>query len=263
MDFHHFAASHTAGHPLLIVNAWDGASARYLHSLGHRVIGTTSLGSAYAAGHSDGHGRTFADVLALVERCRHLHIPVTADIENGFSDDPREVLNRVRELYEAGAIGINIEDGRPDQSLSPIGLAAEKVEIISQSLPELFINARTDAYWVAGNLSDHTKYDNAVARAQAYVDAGAHGIFVPGVTDRSTIRSLVSAIPAPLNVLIQPGGPTLAELTSDGVARISTGSLLLRIALSSIGTAVQNIQATHLETLEDLPTYSEFNEQGL
>lgn len=259
MDYENFAALHLPGKPLFLVNAWDGASARFLHSAGHSVVGTTSLGTAYAAGQPDGEGRTFADVLALVEQCTHLGIPVSADIENGFSDNPDDVLGYVREIHSAGALGINIEDGRADDTLNPVETAAEKIRAISRHVPGLFINARTDPYWIKDDDSDRDKYQTAVARARAYLQAGAHGIFVPGARDQETIRSLVSEIPAPLNVLYQSGGPTLTELASAGVARVSTGSLLFRVSLGSLENAVRTIRADESVALDNVPTYKAIN----
>lgn len=244
---------------MFLVNAWDGASARYLRSAGNSVIGTTSLGTAYAGGQPDGEGRTFADVLALVEQCTRLGIPVSADIENGFSDDPDEVLGYVREIHSAGALGINIEDGRADNTLSPVDVAAEKIKAISRHIPGLFINARTDPYWINDDESAQDKYQTATSRARTYLQAGAHGIFVPGTPGQETVRSLVSEIPAPLNVLYRPGGPTLTELASAGAARVSTGSLLFRMSLGSLETTVRTIRADESVASDSVPTYAAIN----
>lgn len=259
MDFNDFAALHRPGQPLLLVNAWDGASARFLYSSGNPVIGTTSLGTAYSAGLPDGEGQTFTAVLALVEQCTRQGIPVSADIENGFSDSAEEVLNYAREIHAAGAIGINIEDGLPNQTLIPLESAAERIRIISSHIPNLFVNARTDPYWVKDDSPDAEKFHVATRRAQAYREAGAHGIFVPGAAKQETIRALVSEIPAPLNVLCQPGGLSLHELAGAGVARVSTGSFLFRHSLGSLGSAVDSLRADGAMALDRVPTYGELN----
>ncbi|GAB3519611.1 isocitrate lyase/PEP mutase family protein [Arthrobacter monumenti] len=259
VDFDNFAALHQPGKPLFLVNAWDGASARCLHSAGHSVIGTTSLGTAYAGGQPDGEGRTFADVLALVEQCTRLGIPVSADIENGFSDNPDDVVGYVREIRSAGAVGINIEDGRADDTLIPVEVATEKIKAISRAAPGLFINARTDPYWIKDEGSDRDKHQTAISRAGAYIQAGAHGIFVPGITGQEPIRAVVSEIPAPVNVLFKPGGPTLSELASAGAARVSTGSFLFRLSLGSIETAARAIQADEPVASESAPSYAAIN----
>jgi 2-methylisocitrate lyase-like PEP mutase family enzyme len=135
-------------------------------------------------------------------------------------------------LAAAGAVGINLEDGRADGSLSPVGLHAAKIAAVKAAVPDLFVNARTDTHWLGGH------EEETAGRLAAYRSAGADGVFVPGLSDPARIAALVRTCELPLNVLHTPTGPTVAELGALGVRRVSLGSLLFRCAL---GAAVQDL----------------------
>ncbi|MFI6264816.1 isocitrate lyase/phosphoenolpyruvate mutase family protein [Micromonospora sp. NPDC051006] len=238
-SFAAFRALHHGDRPLLLPNAWDHASAAALAARGHPAIGTTSLGVAAAAGLPDGAAATRAETLHLARRLRGLPALLTVDVEAGFSDDPAEVAALAAELAALGVVGINIEDGRPDGSLAPPALTAAAVAAVKDTTPEIFVNARTDAWWLG--VAD--PLGQALERARLYRAAGADGIFAPGVPDPDTIGILVAGLDAPLNVLHRPGGPTVAELGRLGVARISTGSLLFRAALGAALAAADALRA--------------------
>ncbi|MDF3293958.1 isocitrate lyase/PEP mutase family protein [Streptomyces silvisoli] len=225
--FAHFRRLHHADRPLLLPNAWDHASAAALADRGFAAIGTTSLGVAAAAGLPDGTGATRERTLALARGLARLPVPVTVDIEGGFSEDPGQVAELAAELARAGVAGVNIEDGREDGRLVPVGHQCEVIEAAKQAAPRLFVNARTDTYWLADAPTGQT-----LRRAEAYQRAGADGVFVPGLTDEDTIAGLVRDLDAPLNVLYAPG-LSYERLAESGVARVSTGSLLFRVALHS------------------------------
>ncbi|WBB68995.1 isocitrate lyase/phosphoenolpyruvate mutase family protein [Micromonospora sp. WMMD812] len=231
-----FHALHHAGTPLLLPNAWDHASAAALATRGYPAVGTTSLGVAAAAGLPDGAAATRAETLRLARLLRGVSTLLTVDLEAGFSDDPAEVAALAVELAGLGVVGINLEDGRSDGTLDPPALTADKVAAVKVAAPDLFVNARTDAWW----LGVPDPLPQALERAGAYRAAGADGIFTPGVPDAATVGVLVAELDAPLNVLYRPGGPTVAELGRLGVARISTGSLLFRAAL---GAALATVDA--------------------
>ncbi|MEV0729539.1 isocitrate lyase/phosphoenolpyruvate mutase family protein [Polymorphospora sp. NPDC050346] len=220
MNFHEL---HRPGAPLLLPNAWDVASAKLFAAAGHAAVGTTSLGVAAAAGRPDGVGASRAETLALARLLAELPCPVTVDVEAGFSDDPAEVAGVAATLAGYGVAGINLEDAG-----GPPSLQVAKIVAIKAAAPGLFVNARTDTYWLGRG-----SYDETVWRLEAYVAAGADGVFVPGLRTPDTIRALVAAVDAPLNVLIAPDGPTVTELAGLGVARISCGSLLYRAALTA------------------------------
>lgn len=231
-----FHALHHADRPLLLPNVWDHASAAALAARGYPAVGTTSLGVAAAAGHPDATGAIHAENVRLARMLRPLPVLLTVDVEAGGADEPSTVAELVAELAGLGVVGVNIEDGTPEGDLAPAEVTAAKVAAVKAAVPRLFVNARTDTWWLG--VAD--PLPAALDRARVYRAAGADGIFVPGVQDRAAIAALVTAIDAPLNVLYQPGGPTVAELGALGVARISTGSLLFRAAL---GGALEALDA--------------------
>jgi 2-methylisocitrate lyase-like PEP mutase family enzyme len=234
--FDEFRALHRPGDPLVLPNAWDFASAASLVRAGFRAIGTTSLGVAAAAGLPDAEGRTRAETYALARRLGRLDCRVTVDIEGGFSDHPEDVARLAFDLASAGAVGVNIEDGRSDGSLADITRQQELIRAMKRRVPHLFVNARTDTYWLR---PEHPDLDETVARVRAYRAAGADGVFVPGLATPDDITRVVAATDAPLNVLFLAGRLRVPALADLGVARISTGSLLFRAALgATVATAL-------------------------
>ncbi|WP_410809156.1 isocitrate lyase/phosphoenolpyruvate mutase family protein [Micromonospora sp. 067-2] len=252
-----FRALHRGDRPLLLPNAWDHASAAALAARGHPAVGTTSLGVAAAAGLPDGVAATAAETLALARRLTRLPVLLTVDVEGGFSDDAADVAGYVAELAGLGVVGINLEDGRADGTLADVDATAEKIAAIKAVLPDLFVNARTDAWW----LGVDDPLPQTLARAQVYRAAGADGIFVPGTVHLATLRVLAERLDVPLNVLFQPGGPGLDELGRAGAARVSTGSLLFRAALGAALATADAVRTGGPTTPAGLPSYAEV--QGL
>ena len=234
-----FKDLHRPGEPLLLPNAWDHASAAMMAAAGFAAIGTTSLGVAAALGAPDGEGAARDENVALARRIVHLDAFVTADLEDGFSDDPGAVAELAAELAEAGVAGINLED-----RLGPPQEHAAKVAAVKARAPELFVNARTDTHWLG------REQETTAARLKAYAAAGADGVFAPGLTDEAAIAALADAVEAPLNVLFSHTLPRLAEL---GVARVSTGSALYRVALGAALDAAGALRAGG--TLPPAPGY--------
>ncbi|GAA2286594.1 isocitrate lyase/phosphoenolpyruvate mutase family protein [Glycomyces scopariae] len=224
-----FLAAHHGPRPLLLPNAWDHASAAALAAEGFTAIGTTSLGVAAAHGLPDGAAATRSLTVDLARTIAPLPAMISVDLEGGYSDDPTEVAALAAVLADLGIVGINLEDGRSDGTLRDPDLYASIITEIKARCPGLFINARTDTFW----LNTEAPLDNALARAERYLDAGADGVFVPGATDPADIRTLAARIDAPLNVLYMPTGLGLDALAALGVARVSTGSLLYRAAIST------------------------------
>jgi len=247
-----FAALHRPGDPLILPNAWDVASAAALVRAGFRAIGTTSLGVAAAAGVPDGAGAARTETLALARRLVGIECLLTVDIEGGFSDDPIAVAEFAEELYELGAVGVNVEDGRPDGTLRPAVEHAAIVAAIKAATPDLFVNARTDSHWLG------VDQDATADRLARYAAAGADGVFVPGVSDLDAIAELVRAVDRPLNVLYLPGRFSVGELAGAGVARISTGSLLFRVGLQAAVDSAIELDAGR-DVVAAAPTYAEVN----
>jgi 2-methylisocitrate lyase-like PEP mutase family enzyme len=225
-----FRALHYGVKPLLLPNAWDVGSAVAFADQGFPAIGTTSFGVGAAAGYADGARASKAQTVRLVRAMSALSAYVSADIEDGYSDEPGEVAEYVASL---GADGVNIEDSTGEALVRPDRHAA-KIAEIKRQVPGVFVNARVDNYWLgqdAGVLA-------VLERADAYVMAGADGIFVPGVTSAFELETLAAAIPVPLNVLVVPL-LTLEDLGGLGVRRVSTGSLPYRAAVdAAVGVAL-------------------------
>ena len=209
---------------------------------GFRALGTTSLGVAAVHGLPDATGRTYTETVELARRLVDLPVPVTVDIEFGLGADPAELSGRLSML---GVAGINVEDGRPD-GLAPAAEQAHLIRSIKQAAPELFVNARIDTYW-ANSAVEETRH-----RADLYVDAGADGIFVPGLREEALIRDLVDHLPVPLNLLSEL---PLHQLKDLGVRRVSTGSLLFRAAIKATTEAAKSIRAGRPVT--GVPSYAE------
>ncbi|MFG1951814.1 isocitrate lyase/phosphoenolpyruvate mutase family protein [Micromonospora sp. NPDC048830] len=252
-----FRALHVPGRPLLLPNAWDHASAAALAARGHPAVGTTSLGVAAAAGLPDGVGATREETLGLARLLRDVPVLLTVDVEGGFDDDPAQVAAYVAELAGVGVVGVNLEDGRADGGLADPALVAATIRAVKVAVPALFVNARTDAWW----LGVPEPLPEALRRARTFREAGADGIFVPGVPDPETVGLLAAEVGAPLNVLYRPGGPGLAELGRLGVARVSTGSLPYRAALGAALAVVDAVAAGDAGAGSAAPSYAEV--QGL
>jgi len=224
-----FFALHQSGSSFLLPNAWDGASARLFEEAGFPAIGTTSAGIAFAHGSPDGEriGRdemlhTIARIVSVVQ------IPVTADIEAGYGTGSGEVANTIEQVIAAGAVGVNIEDntGDPTSPLYPVEKQMERIAAARETAQRmnfpLVINARTDTY-LAQVGEGQARLEETIHRGRAYLQAGADSIFVPLVLDPASIQILVREIPAPLNLLSLPDGPSARELFQLGVARVSIG----------------------------------------
>jgi 2-methylisocitrate lyase-like PEP mutase family enzyme len=250
-----FRALHAAGEPLVLPNAWDYASGAALAAAGHPAVGTTSLGVAAAAGKPDAAAATRDETVALTRALVGLPVLVTVDIEAGFADDPGEVAELAATLAEAGAVGVNLEDGRADGTLTDPARHAAKIAAIRARAPELFVNARTDTYWLPG-AAGPDPLAATLDRLVAYRGAGADGAFVPGIADPDDVTAVVAA-GLPLNVLFLPGRHTLPELAGLGVARVSTGSLLFRAALAAAVRAAGEVRAGRTPDTAGLPSYAE------
>jgi 2-methylisocitrate lyase-like PEP mutase family enzyme len=231
MDFHQL---HHAGTPLLLPNAWDVASAVAYADAGFPAVGTTSFGVNATAGRPDGARASRDATTALVRALAALPAYVTADVEDGYADDPDEVAAFVAGL---GVAGVNIEDSIAATLVDPAAHAA-KITAIKQRCPDVFVNARIDNFWFRQDASVAA----VLRRAETYAAAGADGIFVPGATDPADLRALAAGSPVPVNVLVVPD-LTLADLAGLGIRRVSTGSLPYRAALDAavaVATAVRD-----------------------
>ncbi len=238
-----FHALHAPGQLLLLANAWDAGSARLIESLGATAIATTSCGVAWAQGYPDGDKLPVDRMVAAVAAiARVVRVPLTADIEGGYADNRTRICEVVKMVIGAGAVGINIEDG----SGTPEHLA-DKIQAARsaglQAGVSVFVNARTDVF-LRGLVPDAARVEEVARRAARYAEAGADGLFVPGLADPADIAAVVAATALPVNVMALPTLPPLAALKALGVRRLSAGG---SIAEAALGTA-RRLAAAFLAT---------------
>ena len=232
-----FRALHARPGAFVIPNPWDAGTARLLASLGFEALATTSLGLANSLGRVDGTSAvTRAEVL---ENCRVIaaatDLPVNADLENGYADEPRAAAEMIRLAAEAGVSGGSIEDttGVRERPIYDFAHAVERVQAaveVARGLPVPFLlTARADGLLFGRDL------DDTIRRLQAFEKAGADVLYCPGVRDLATIRMVASAVGKPMNVVMSAADPdlTVAQLGEAGVKRISVGGALSRLALAA------------------------------
>lgn len=227
---HAFRALHQPGRPLILFNIWDVGSAKAVAAAGAPALATGSWSVAAANGFPDGEKMPLEFALANLRRITAAtELPVTLDLESGYGDSAQAVGRTVAAAIEAGAIGCNLEDSFPaDGSLRDAQAQAERYRQARAAAQaagvELFLNARTDVFFQRPAAQhDQGMVAEAVERAKRYADAGADGLFVPGLVDQGLIETLVKAVALPVNVMVGEGTPAFARLAELGVARISHG----------------------------------------
>lgn len=234
--------------PLVLPNVWNAASAKIIENTGVKVIATTSAGIAWSCGFPDGQliGRVRM-LQALREIVNVTDLPVTADIESGYGTGSTEDIRQtIAAILEAGIVGINLEDtsGHDGHLLLDPATQAQRIQTARETAQtaeiDLFINARIDTY-LTGSGEPETRLSETIDRAKTYLEAGADGIFVPGVADSETIEALVNAFDAPLNIMAGPGALSISALKDLGVTRISMGPSIPLAVLSLIQQATHEI----------------------
>lgn len=224
-----FHALHSEG-LLVLPNAWDAGSARIVEHAGAKAVATSSAAVAWSHGYPDGEAIP-SDVLitTIREIARVVSIPVSADIEAGYSHDPQAAGDFAARVTDAGAVGVNIEDGQDSPDL--LSAKIEQVRrAATRSGVDVWINARVDVY-LHKLAEGQAAYDETARRARLYREAGANSIFAPGAVDETTIGNLVREVGLPLNVLAWPGLPGAARLAQLGVRRLSAGAGLAKASL--------------------------------
>jgi 2-methylisocitrate lyase-like PEP mutase family enzyme len=259
-------ALHHTGKVLLLPNVWDVASARTIEEAGFPAIATTSAGIAFSLGYPDGQKISRHEMLAQVARiARAVKVPVTADVEAGYGDRPEDTAETARQVIAAGAVGMNFEDGTddPQHPLIDLPLQLERIrairEVAEKSGVPIVLNARTDVY-LAQVGPPETRYDHALRRLQAYRDAGADCVFLPGLRDPETIKQFVKDVQCPLNILAGPGSLSITELGKLGVARVSLGSAPMRATLGLLRRIADELKASGTyQALEGAPAHGDVN----
>lgn len=235
-----FSSLHRPGDPLLIPNPWDAGSAKLLASLGFEALATTSSGFAATLGRVDNsvtREEALAHSAAIVAATP---LPVSADLENGFADDAEGVAQTVRGAVDAGLAGCSIEDstGRADEPLYAIEHAAERIAAAAEAADgRLVLTGRAENFVVGrDDLAD------AIARLQAYQEAGADVLYAPRLTRIEDVRAVVESVDRPVNVLAWTGLPPVAELAAAGVGRISVGGWFAFSALAALVEAATELR---------------------
>jgi len=236
---------HRSGRILLLPNAWDAASARVFEQAEFGAIATTSAGIAFSLGYPDGQRISRDEMLAVVRRIASaVKVPVTADVEAGYGDRPEDAALTAREVADAGAVGMNLEDatGDPASPLFDLALQVERVKAVQEAMHGgMVLNARTDVYLLQLETPEK-RYDAALRRLAAYRDAGADCVFVPGLQDRETMGRLVKDLRCPVNILVGPGSPAIPELQKIGVARVTVGSSAMRATLGLVRRMAEELK---------------------
>jgi 2-methylisocitrate lyase-like PEP mutase family enzyme len=242
---HAFRALHERDHAFIIPNPWDVGTARLLAGLGFEALATTSAGYAFSAGQRDntiGRERMLAHVREIVQAT---DLPVSADLENGFGDEPRVVAETIRLAAAAGLAGASIEDMSHDRNapIYDMALAAERIRAaadVVHGLPLTFtLTARAENYLVG-----RPDIKDTIRRLQAYQEAGANVLYAPGLATREDIGAVVSSVDRPVNVVMGLQGVQLSldDLSALGVKRVSVGSSLSRAALGAFLRAAREMR---------------------
>lgn len=228
--FQEFKSQHEQNTPLYIGNVWDVSSAMMLENKNYKALGTSSAAIATSLGYEDGEEMSFDELIQVVEAIiARTSLPLTVDIEGGYSRNPEEISKNIMRLNELGVIGINLEDSivldGNRQIIDATEFGKTIIEIkkhLAKSKAETFLNVRTDFYIMG--LENPLK--ETLLRATLYEKAGADGIFVPCVTEEEDIKEIVENITIPLNVMTMPALPSFQKLQQLGVKRVSMGPFI-------------------------------------
>jgi len=245
---------------LRLPNAWDAGTARVVESLGARAVATSSAAVAWSHGYQDGNVLPLQALLFTVSSiARAVRVPLSVDVEAGYSDDPARVAETVGAVIDAGAAGINLEDGAGDPAL-----LCRKIEQVRGAAErrgvKLYINARTDLY-LRPLVPPEQRVAEALKRAALYRGAGADGLFVPGITQAEEIRMVVAGCGMPLNVMARAGLPSADELQALGVRRLSAGSAIAEVVYGRVAALSEGFLKTGSSAplLEGAMAYGEIN----
>ncbi|HLB10177.1 MAG TPA: isocitrate lyase/phosphoenolpyruvate mutase family protein [Gemmatimonadaceae bacterium] len=242
-----FRSLHVPGHPLILFNIWDAGSAKAVADAGALALATGSWSVAAAHGYADGEKLPLDLALENVRRIvSSSELPVTFDIESGYGTDAVAVGHTTSRAIETGVVGCNIEDSYPESGkLRPVADQVARLRsaraATKRGLDSLFINARTDVFFQApANEHSRGMLEMAIDRAKAYADAGADGLFAPGLIDPVLIAELASSTSLPVNIMIGEGSPSIASLAAAGVARVSHGPGPYLSAMTTLATAARS-----------------------
>jgi len=242
-----FQSLHQNATPLLLCNVWDVASAKAAEKTGFSAIGTSSAAIASMLGYADGEYMPFSELLFIVKRiAASSKLPLSVDIEAGFSDDPQVTAGYIKALTEVGVVGINIEDSKVakadgeraliDGNLFSAFLSAITSNLLKDNVA-VFINVRTDTFL----LGVKDAVNETKKRAELYRVAGADGLFVPCIVDNQAIATVIKSTTMPVNVMCMPDLPAFNELKLLGVKRISMGNFIFDVLQDDLSARLNRI----------------------
>lgn len=243
-----FRGLHVPGKPFVLFNIWDVGSVKAVVAGGAKAVGTSSWSVANANGFADGEHVPLDLVIENLRRIASAtDLPVTADLESGYGDTPQAIGETLRRATDAGAVGCNLEDSFPATGkLREIADQCERIRCARQTAHatnlRLFINARTDVFFQSS--AEHhnsAMVDMALERARAYAEAGADGLFVPGLANIALIAQLAKASPLPVNIMVGDSTPPLPTLAEHSVARVSHGPRPYLIAMKALEDAARTV----------------------
>lgn len=223
-----FRDMHNEDKMFVLPNVWDVGSAYVFEKQGFQAVATSSAGVAYAQGYPDGEDISIDDLALCVKQITNrIDIPLSVDFERGYGEDIEQVKDNAKKLLHNGAVGLNIEDGRADGTLDDLPYIIEKIKALVELKEEIgldfIINARTCAYWL-DVADDKTKMEIALERGNAFRNAGADCVFIPGGMDEKVVKTLVEGIACPVNIILNPVFHDFNRLDEIGVRRLSIGS---------------------------------------
>jgi len=243
-----FRKLHEQVSALQICNVWDAASAKVAKQLGYQAIGTSSAAIASMLGYDDGEEMTFDELFFIVERiAKAIDLPLTVDIESGYSEDPLVTAHYIKRLAELGVVGINIEDSsvKDERILTDanhfVGFLSAVTYQLKKDSVSVFINVRTDTFL----LLTENKVLETCHRAALYQSAGADGLFVPGIVAECDIRDVVAQVELPLNVMCMPDLADFTTLSDIGVKRISMGNFLFEQCQQQLSNSLAKVAANN------------------
>jgi 2-methylisocitrate lyase-like PEP mutase family enzyme len=255
-----FRDLHREGALLVLPNAWDAATARLVEACGAAAIATSSAAVSWAHGFADGEKLDPATLVRVVaEIVRVVRVPVSVDAEAGYAARPEDIAESLAALIDAGAVGVNLEDGAaPPEALAAKIAVAKRVA--ARAGVDLFVNARTDVY-LRGLVAAPGAVDETLRRARLYREAGCDGLFVPGLAARAEVETVVREARLPLNLMVVSGLAPAAELRGWGVRRLSAGSGLAQATLGFVRRATTELleHGTYAALSADAVTYGEMN----
>ncbi len=244
-----FKALHHQNDPLLLCNVWDAASAKTAENLNFQAVGTSSAAIAAMLGYKDGEDMDFSELKYIVGRIiANISLPLTVDLESGYSREPLEIANHIEQLADLGVVGVNIEDSivNGERKLLNGEDFAKIVSAVRQLLQKkninIFINVRTDTY-----LAGYPKaVEETLKRMPLYEEAGADGLFIPGIENEEEIKTIVASTGLPINVMCMPNLPDFQTLKRLGVKRISMGNFLFEDMYKNLYHTLGSIVSSQL-----------------